>query len=102
MSQDCDNYECHGNVACVIRTPGELGAALRARRRAQGMTQLQVAEAAGVSRAFVSDLERGDRSGAELARVLAVIRALDLAVDLVAQEPRSFEAVLERLIGEPQ
>jgi len=66
------------------------------------MTQLQVAEAAGVSRAFVSDLERGDRSGAELARVLAVIRALDLAVDLVAQEPRSFEAVLERLIGEPQ
>ena len=102
MSQDHDNCECHGNVTQVIRTPREIGAALRARRRAQGLTQLQIAEAAGVSRAFVSDLERGDRSGAELARVLAVIRALDLAVDLTAQEPRSFEAVLERLIGDPQ
>ena len=86
----------------MIKTPRELGAALRARRRAQALTQLQLAEMAGVSRAFVSELERGDRSGAELARVLAVIRALDLTIDLAVQEPRSFESVLESLIGDAQ
>lgn len=80
------------------RTSAELGAVLRSHRRARGLTQEGVAERAGVSRAFVSDLERGARAGAELARVLAVARALDLALDLVPAPARAFDTVLEGLL----
>lgn len=77
----------------------ELGAQLRAARRAAGLTQAQVAASANVSRAFVIDLEQGKRPGAELSRVLAVARALDRSFALVEDARPSFDAALDDLLG---
>lgn len=82
-----------------IRNEIELGAALRDRRESARLTQAQLAERAGVSRAFIIDIERGRRPRAELNRVLAVIRALDAAVSLVDHRARSAEQALSELLG---
>ena len=62
------------------RSALELGAALRDARTRKGWTQARVAEAAGVSRQLVVDIERGKRPGTELSRVLAIARALGLGL----------------------
>lgn len=82
-----------------MSTPTELGAAIRSSRQTLGMTQAQVARKAGVARAFVVDVENGRRTGAELWRVLAVLRAVGLGVltaPLPAPDPQ--EDVLARLL----
>ncbi len=83
----------------VARNEIELGALLHARRRSLGLTQAQVAAQAGVSRAFVVDLERGKRTGAELGRVLAVTKALNAGLALTEVAPDTFDSVLDRLLG---
>jgi HTH-type transcriptional regulator/antitoxin HipB len=77
-----------------------LGAEIRAQRLARGLTQAELAARAEVSRAFVVDIERGKRPRAELSRVLAVVRALDLALALVPDESGDFDAALDELLGE--
>lgn len=64
-----------------VRTVQDLSAAVRGRRRAQGLAQLAVAERAGVSRAWLVDFEAG-KPTVELGRVLAVLAALDLTLVL--------------------
>lgn len=78
--------------------PLRLGAALRDVRLNRGWTQHQLADAAGVSRAFVIDLERGKRPAAELTRVLAVARALGLALALVPAPQDDFDRHLSDLL----
>jgi HTH-type transcriptional regulator / antitoxin HipB len=78
----------------------QLGAALRERRERAGLTQAQLAEKAGVSRAFVMDLERGRRPRAELGRVLAVVGALDSAILLVDADHRETAEILAALLGD--
>lgn len=78
----------------------QLGAALRERRERAGLTQGRLADRAGVSRAFVIDLERGRRPRAELNRVLSVMRALDAAITLVDNERRDAEDILTELLGD--
>lgn len=56
-----------------IRTPADLGAIIRERRRELGLGQAELAERIGVSRQWVIGVERG-RARAELGLVL---RALD-------------------------
>ena len=51
------------------------------------MTQAAVAEAAGVSRAWLTELEAG-KPTVELGRVLAVLDALDIVMDLRTGEPQ--------------
>ena len=46
-------------MASSVSTPGELGAALRAARKAHGLRLEDVASAAGVGVRFLSELERG-------------------------------------------
>lgn len=62
------------------------------------MTQGELAGRARVSRAFVIDIERGQRPGAELGRVLAVLRALGLAISLVQDQSPTFEQALDALL----
>lgn len=76
-----------------------LGAAIRARRRGRCWTQAELAARATVSRRFVSELEAGERTGAELGRVLAVLRALDVAISLVDGEQGSFDDALREVLG---
>ena len=65
-----------------IRTAQQLGAALRAARKQLGLTQPQLALAAGVGVRFIVDLEAG-KPTVQLQQVLRVIDALggELAID---------------------
>lgn len=72
----------------------DLGARLRARRKAIGKTMQQVATEAGLTIGFISQIERG-LSTPSLASLYNVSKALDASVDLfVSQKPaRSLSAV---------
>lgn len=64
-----------------IRTPEDLGRQIRSARKAQGLTQVELAETAGVGARFVSELERGkDTARLGLALELARLVGLDLSV----------------------
>jgi len=80
----------------------ELGAALRDARKSQGWTQAHLAQAAGVSRQLLVDVERGRRPGAELSGILSIARALGLGLVLTplpAGEATTIEDALEQLLG---
>jgi HTH-type transcriptional regulator / antitoxin HipB len=64
-----------------IRSPQQLGAALRAARKQLGLTQPQLALAAGVGVRFIVDLEAG-KPTLRLAYVLRVIDALGGEIQL--------------------
>ena len=64
-----------------IRSPQQLGAAMRAARKQLGLTQPQLALAAGVGVRFIVDLEAGKRT-LRLENVLRVIDALGGEVQL--------------------
>ena len=64
-----------------VLTVGQFGQEIRRLRRANGITQAELAEAAGVSRRWLSRLERG-HPGAEAGKIMMVVRALGLAVQL--------------------
>lgn len=64
-----------------IATPGDLGAAIRARRRSLDLRQEDLALVAGVGRRFLSELENG-KPTARLGQTLAVLDALGLRVGI--------------------
>ena len=64
-----------------LRSSRAFGAAVKAARTQQGLTQAEVAQRAGVGRPWLSELESGKRT-AELGRALSVVDALGLAVSL--------------------
>ncbi|WP_251159379.1 helix-turn-helix domain-containing protein [Caniella muris] len=66
-----------------ISRPEDIGAAIRARRRALGYTQGEVAGACGMSTRLISELERG-RPTVSFDKVLRVVRRLGM--DLYARE----------------
>lgn len=65
-----------------IKSTNELGELLRKKRKAQGLTQVQVAEHCGISPRFVSEVERG-KASAEIGKVMFLLETLgvDLLVD---------------------
>ena len=65
-----------------IQTTGQLGDALRAARKQLGLTQPQLAVAAGVGVRFIVDLEAG-KATLRLENVLRVIDALGGGLQLV-------------------
>ena len=73
-----------------MRSPKRIGRSLRDARRAAGLTQAEVAAAAGVSREAISVLENGHR-GARLETLNAVLFELGFELAFVrrAQSPRS-------------
>ena len=79
----------------------EIGYAIKDRRAELGMTQAQLAEAAGVSKRCLWSLERGQNSGVQLDKLTAVLGALGLGLELTVGNP-SVEPQAEQLgIGEP-
>ena len=64
-----------------IRSPQQLGRALRAARKRLGLTQTQLALAAGVGVRFIVDLEAG-KPTLRLENVLRVLHALGAEVHL--------------------
>jgi transcriptional regulator with XRE-family HTH domain len=74
----------------------ELGERVRAIRSLRRLTLREVAESAGVSESFVSQLERG-RSNASVATLQRLAAALGIEIsDLFAGEPQSGPRVLRR------
>ncbi len=65
-----------------IRSPQQLGSALRAARKQLGLTQPQLALAAGVGLRFIVELEAG-KPTLRLENVLRVIDALGGEIQLV-------------------
>jgi transcriptional regulator with XRE-family HTH domain len=74
----------------------ELGEKLRAIRQLRRLTLREVAQGAGVSESFVSQLERG-RSSASVATLQRLARALGIEIsDLFSAEPHTGPRVLRR------
>lgn len=69
----------------ALRSAAELGAALRAQRKAQGLTLEQLSGLSGLGMRFLSELERG-KATAELGKTLEVVRLLGMECYLL---PRS-------------
>ena len=65
----------------TIKSPQELGMALRSARKRLGLTQPQLALAAGIGVRFIVDLERG-KPTVRLDSVLRVIEALGGVITL--------------------
>ncbi len=80
-------------MAKVIHSTAELGRAIRAERKALGLTQGDLAAACGVSVRFISELERG-RASAGVGRVLRVLNMLGLRV--VLEDPRGAASGVEK------
>lgn len=60
-----------------LRTPADIGALIRDRRRARQWDQADLARTIGVSRLWVNQVERG-KPGASLGLVLRALDALDV------------------------
>lgn len=73
MSKYADEY------SWVVLGPDDLGAVLRESRAAAGWTQQELADAAGVHRSYLSDLEQG-RTSQQVQRLLRLLRTLGLEV----------------------
>ncbi len=61
----------------IFKTPEELGAAIRSRRKALKLTIAEVADMAGCSPRFVSEVERG-KDSASIGLILRLARELGL------------------------
>lgn len=70
------------------RSPMLLAAAIRRLRHDRGVTQEQLAERAGVSRQWLSLVERGQRSGVEYSLVVQLLDVLDASLQ-IRDETRS-------------
>ena len=85
-----------------VRTPRELGAAIRGQRRRLGLTQVELARAVGVTRAWIIAIEQGKRS-AELGLVMKTVAALGLVADItntpVAQSGIDLDDLLDNGVG---
>jgi HTH-type transcriptional regulator / antitoxin HipB len=72
--------------AMLIRTPADLGALIRGRRKELGLDQAGLAERIGVNRKWVIGIERG-RARAELGIVLRALGALGIRLDAITDKP---------------
>ena len=69
-----------------IRTPADLGAVIRDRRKQLGLDQSTFAQRIGVSRQWVSGVERG-HARAAMGLVLRAIDALGIRLDARVEQP---------------
>lgn len=72
-------------VCMFLRTPADLGAIIRERRRELGLGQAELAERIGVSRQWLIGVERG-RPRAELGLVLRTLDALAIRLSAAADD----------------
>lgn len=72
----------------LVRTPTDLGALIRDRRKQLKIDQAAFAKRVGVSRQWVIEIERG-HARAEFALVLRALDALDIQLDTSIREADS-------------
>lgn len=83
----------------VISKWSRLGVAVRDRRRERGMTQAELAQAAGVSRGWLVRFERG-LDNAEAGTVFRVLQTLDLELVVRPHVPTDEEDLLSEALGD--
>jgi transcriptional regulator with XRE-family HTH domain len=66
----------------LLRTPEQLGAAIRLKRKEKGLTQNALAALLGAERKWIINLESGN-SKAEIGLVLRAFEALNLSASLI-------------------
>lgn len=76
----------------AIRSPRDLAAVVRGRRRDFGWSQTELAQKAGVSRKWISELEAG-KARVELGLVIRVLEQLGVTID-IERRPRSIDKKL--------
>ena len=64
-----------------ISSTKELGSAIRARRKAAGLTQSDAAALCGVGTRFLGELERG-KDTAQIGKVIRILQGLGLALHI--------------------
>jgi y4mF family transcriptional regulator len=70
-----------------VRTPADLGAVIRDRRKQLKLDQATFAKRIGVSRQWIIEIERG-HARAELGLVLRAIDALDIRLDAIVDQAK--------------
>ena len=74
-----------GNTEKIVMDMKELGEFIAAERRRQGVTQLQLSQAADVGRRFVVEAEAG-KDTVQTGKLLKVLDALGVSIALTAPE----------------
>lgn len=82
----------------LIRTPADLGAAIRDRRKRLRLSQSELAQRAGVGRQWLVAVEHG-KPGAELALVLRVLEAITMPIT-VGELPTTATGISEANLDE--
>jgi len=72
----------------LVRTPADLGAAIRDRRKQLNLDQAAFAKRIGASRQWVIEIERG-HPRAELGLVLRAVDVLNIQLDATVEEAKS-------------
>ena len=72
----------------IVQTPEELGALLRAERRAQSLTQAQAAAIAGVGVRLWNETEAGKRKQLGLETALRMLQTLGLDLSVESRDQR--------------
>lgn len=85
-------------AAIPLRTPADIGALIRDRRRVLGLDQADLAGLIGVSRLWISQIERG-KPGASLGLVLRALAAV--GVDLSGVSDRDPDRLSPGAPGNP-
>lgn len=80
--------------------PQEIGLAVKNAREARGLTQKQLADAAGIGKTAVFDLEHGNE-GVRLRTLLAVFGILDLSLSVQTPQPAVTQTVPDDLPPAP-
>jgi HTH-type transcriptional regulator / antitoxin HipB len=78
----------------LVRTPADLGALIRDRRKQLKLDQATFAKHIGVSRQWVIEIERG-HARAELGLVLRAIDALNIQIDANADQSKRRSSAID-------
>jgi len=78
----------------IVRTPDQLGAAIRRQRKLKSLTQAQLGEKTHLRQATISALENGE-AGIQLKTLTDVLAALNL--ELVVRERTTYARDIEDL-----
>lgn len=88
----CHNFGVRRNerdIVNSVRTSKDIGAAIRAERKHQQLTQTELADLCAVSLSFVSNLENGKET-TELGKTLKVLNTLGLDLTVEKRGERSW------------
>lgn len=78
----------------LVRTPADLGAVIRDRRKQLKLDQATFAKRIGVSRQWVIEIERG-HARAELGLVLRALDALDIQINAVVDQGKRRSSAID-------